>query len=83
MPILATYGEFFLSIMILLGFFTRFAALGLFIMTMVIQFLAVPEAWWTLHVYWTLITVYLMKNGGGKISLDTIIFKKQKYPAEN
>ncbi|MFT6387838.1 MAG: putative oxidoreductase [Cellvibrionaceae bacterium] len=75
-PILATYGEFFLSLMILFGIFTRFAALGLLIMIMTIQFLAVPEAWWTLHIYWTLIVIYLMKHGGGKVSLDNLLLKR-------
>ncbi len=73
---MGTFGEFFLSIMILLGFFTRFAALGLFLMTMVIQFFVYPDAWWTVHVYWVLPLLYLMKYGGGKIALDNIVLKK-------
>jgi len=71
-----TFGEFFLSLMILFGILTRFAALGLMIMTLVIQFFVYPDAWWTVHAYWVLPLLYLMKNGGGKISLDNILFKK-------
>ncbi|MFT5116780.1 MAG: putative oxidoreductase [Kiritimatiellia bacterium] len=73
---LGTFGEFFLALMILLGFMTRFAALGLFIMTMTIQFFVYPDAWWSVHVYWTLLLVYIMRNGGGFLSVDNVIFKK-------
>lgn len=73
---LGTFGEFFLAIMLLLGLMTRFAALGLFVMTMVIQFFVYPDAWWTVHVYWVLPLLYLMKNGGGLLSLDRIICKR-------
>lgn len=73
---LGTFGEFFLALMILLGFMTRFAALGLMVMTMTIQFFVYPEAWWTVHVFWTLILLYIMRNGGGAISLDRLLFKR-------
>jgi putative oxidoreductase len=73
---LGTFGEFFLALMILLGFMTRFAALGLMVMTMTIQFFVYPEAWWTVHVFWTLILLYIMRNGGGALSLDRVLFKK-------
>lgn len=73
---LGTFGEFFLALMILLGFMTRFAALGLFIMTMTIQFFVYPDAWWSVHVFWTLLLIYIMRNGGGFLSVDNVIFKK-------
>jgi putative oxidoreductase len=70
-----TFGEFFLSLLILLGLFTRFAALGLLIMTLVIQFFVYPDAWWTVHVYWVLPLLYLIKYGGGSLSLDALFRK--------
>jgi putative oxidoreductase len=73
---LGTFGEFFLALMILLGFMTRFAAFGLFIMTMTIQFFVYPDAWWSVHVFWTLLLIYIMRNGGGFLSVDNVIFKK-------
>ena len=73
---MGTFGEFFLSLLILFGFLTRFAALGFLIMTMVIQFFVYPDAWWTVHVYWCLPLLYLMKYGGGKISFDYCLWKK-------
>ncbi|MFT6791299.1 MAG: putative oxidoreductase [Cellvibrionaceae bacterium] len=74
---MATFGEFFLSLMILLGLLTRFAALGLAMMTLVIQFFVFPDKWWTVHVYWMLILLYLIKYGGGSFSLDNY-FEKTK-----
>ena len=73
---MGTFGEFFLSIMILLGLLTRFAALGLFVMTMVIQIFVYPDAWWSVHVFWVLPLLYLMKHGGGAASLDNLLCKK-------
>ena len=73
---LGTFGEFFLPLAILLGFMTRFAAAGLMIMTLVIQFFVYPEAWWSVHVFWVLLLLYIMRNGGGSVSLDRIIFKR-------
>ena len=73
---LGTFGEFFLALMILFGFMTRFAALGLMVMTMTIQFFVYPDAWWSVHVYWALILLYLMRNGGGLLSVDRLLFKR-------
>ena len=72
---MGTFGEFFLSLMILFGLLTRFAALGLLVMTLVIQFFVYPDAWWSVHVYWVLPLLYLMKNGGGRLSIDRLLFK--------
>lgn len=70
---MATLGEFFLSLLILSGLLTRFAALGLLMMTLVIQFFVYPDAWWTVHVYWVLPLLYLMKYGGGEFSVDNLL----------
>jgi len=69
---LASFGEFFLSIGILLGLFTRLSALGLFIMTAVIQIFVYPEAW-GVHIIWAAALLYLVKHGGGKVSLDNVL----------
>ena len=73
---MGTFGEFFLSLLILFGCFTRFAALGFLGMTMVIQLFVYPDAWWTVHVYWCLPLLYLMKYGGGKISIDRYLCQR-------
>lgn len=70
---LVSYAEFILPICLLLGFGTRFAALGLLIMTALIQVYVVPEALWTVHVYWASILLVLLSRGSGQISVDHII----------
>jgi len=69
---MATYGEFFLGLTIMLGLLTRFSALGLLAMTLVIQVFVYPDAWPT-HIMWLVPLLYLIKNGGGKLSLDNLI----------
>ncbi|MEP7031725.1 MAG: DoxX family protein [Pseudolabrys sp.] len=70
---LVSYAEFILPVMLLLGLGTRFAAIGLMIMTATIQIYVVPEALWTMHVYWAAILLVLMTRGPGQISLDQFI----------
>jgi len=70
---LVSYAEFILPIMLVLGFGTRFAALGLLIMTALIQIYVLPGALWTVHVYWAAILVVLLTRGPGQISIDHII----------
>jgi putative oxidoreductase len=74
---MVTFGEFFFALMIFFGLLTRLAALGLFVITMVIQFYIYPDAWWTMHAFWAVILLYLMRFGGGIISLDRILFNKR------
>lgn len=71
---MATFGEFFLSLFILLGITTRISALGLLIMTAVIQFMVYfPFEYWQTHLLWVGLLLYLLKNGSGSLSLDNII----------
>ena len=65
---LATFGEFFLSLAILFGVFTRLSAFGLLLMTVVIQ-IVLPDAWFT-HLTWAALLIFLMKYGAGAISVD-------------
>ncbi len=70
---LLSYAEFILPICLVLGFGTRFAALGLLIMTALIQIYVMPQALWSVHVYWASILMVLLALGAGQISLDHII----------
>jgi putative oxidoreductase len=70
---LVSYAEFILPICLLLGFGTRFAALGMLIMTALIQIYVMPQALWTLHVYWAAILLVLLARVPGQISVDHII----------
>ena len=70
---LVSYAEFILPIMLLLGLGTRFAAFALLVMTAVIQFYVMPQALWSVHVYWVSILMVLLSLGAGQISIDHII----------
>ena len=70
---LFTYAEFVLPICLVLGFATRFAALGLLVMTVLLQFYVLPAMLWPAHVYWASILLVLMSVGPGAISIDAII----------
>ena len=70
---LFTFAAFVLPIFLVLGFATRFAALGLFVMTVLIQVYVAPGAFWTLHAYWLALLLVLLTCGPGAISVDGII----------
>ena len=67
-------GETLLPILLVAGLGGRFAALGLFIMTLTIELFIYPGA--NEHPYWMLLLAVLMIIGPGKISLDYFIRKK-------
>lgn len=69
---LATFGEFFLGLMLLVGLFTRFAALGLLVMTLVIQIFVYPSAWST-HLLWAVGLLLLIRNGADSLSVDRLL----------
>ncbi len=68
--IAAAVGEIVLPMLLMLGLFTRFAALGLLVMTAVIQVFVYPEAWWTAHAWWTVMLVVIIALGPGAWSVD-------------
>ena len=70
---LVSYAEFVLPIMLLLGLGTRIAAVGMLIMTAMIQIYVAPGALWTTHIYWFAILLVLISQGAGQISLDRLI----------
>ena len=69
---LATFAEHFFPVLLVLGFATRFAALALLIMTLVIEIFVYPDAWPT-HGTWAACFLILMTQGPGKLSLDHLI----------
>ncbi len=66
---LAAWGEHVFPLLILLGLATRFSALALLGMTLVIQCLVYPGAYAT-HGVWASVLLMLMMQGPGKWSLD-------------
>jgi putative oxidoreductase len=67
------YTAFVLPIMLVLGAGTRFVALGLLGLTLLMQIFIAPQALWTAHIYWASILIVLMSLGAGKISVDQIV----------
>lgn len=67
--LLAAIAEHLLPILLLLGLGTRYAAVGLLLMTLVIQLFVYPGAYAT-HGVWASVLLYLMAHGAGKISVD-------------
>ena len=65
---LAALGEHVLPLMLLLGLGTRFAALGLLVMTAVIQLLVYPAADPT-HGVWAAVLLWLMVRRPGAVSI--------------
>lgn len=74
---MATYAEHLFPILLAAGFFTRFAALSLLIMTLVIQIFVYPEAWWPTHILWVAMAAILVSRGGGMLSLDALLASRR------
>ena len=83
-PDLAAYLAVTIEVMtppvLVLGLATRFAALVLFGMTLVIEVFVFPEAWPT-HIQWAAMQLMLMGRGAGLLSLDALIQRWLKHPA--
>jgi putative oxidoreductase len=69
----ATYSEHLFPILLVLGLFTRVAALALLGMTLVIEIFVYPEAWPT-HLSWAGLLLPLIAYGAGNWSLDRMLF---------
>lgn len=67
----ATYSEHFFPVL-LLGLFTRPAAVALLGMTTVIEIFVYPDAWPT-HLSWAALLLLLTGRGGGDWSLDRLL----------
>lgn len=61
--------EIVLPVLLVLGLFTRFAALGILVMTGVIQ-LTVPDGWANFHLPWAAMALALVTLGGGGVAAD-------------
>lgn len=69
---LAAYAEHLFPLLLVLGLFTRLAALALLGMTLVIQVFVYPDAWPT-HLSWAALLLYLVGRGAGSLSLDHVL----------
>ena len=65
----AAYAEHLFPVLLVLGIGTRFAALALLGMTLVIEVFVYPDAWPT-HLSWAAPLLLLAARGAGRVSLD-------------
>jgi putative oxidoreductase len=61
-------GEIMFPVLLVLGFATRFAALGLLFMTVIVE-LTVPDGW-PIHITWAAMALGIMAWGPGRVSID-------------
>jgi putative oxidoreductase len=73
---IATYAEHLLPLMLVLGIGSRFAALGLFVMTLTIQLFVYPDAFLSTHFGWFALALAIIARGPGRVSLDHLIGTK-------
>jgi putative oxidoreductase len=64
-------GEIMFPILLVLGLATRFAALGLLFMTIIVE-LTVPDGW-PIHITWAAMALGIMAWGPGRASIDCAI----------
>jgi putative oxidoreductase len=72
---MAAFAEHALPALILLGLATRFSALGLLVMTVVIEVFVYPGAYPT-HGVWATVLLYLIARGPGMLSVDHLLAQK-------
>ena len=72
---MAAFAEHVFPILLLVGLATRFSALALLGMTLVIQVFVYPGAY-PIHGVWAAVLLYLMARGPGVISLDHWIARR-------
>ncbi len=69
---MAAMAEHLFPVLILIGFATRFSALALLGMTLVIEIFVYPDAYPT-HGVWAAVLLYLIAKGPGIFSLDHLL----------
>lgn len=74
---IAAFAEHALPLLLLLGLATRFSALGLLVMTLVIEVFVYPLAYPT-HGVWATVLLYLIAKGPGVVSLDYLLVRRHR-----
>lgn len=72
---LATAAEHVLPALLVIGLASRYAALGLLVMTATIQIFVYPDAWVT-HGLWAAALLVIVARGPGALSLDALIARR-------
>ena len=75
MAFLSGCAEVTFPVLLVLGLATRFAALGLLFMTLIVE-LTVPDGW-HVHITWAAMALAIIAGGSGRVSLDYVIRRVQ------
>jgi putative oxidoreductase len=59
-------------VLLVLGLFTRYAAVGVLVMTGIIQ-LTIPDGWQNYHLPWAAMALAILTFGPGRIALDWVL----------
>lgn len=78
MAFLSGSGEILFPVLLVLGFATRFAALGLLFMTAIVE-LTAPDGW-PVHITWAAMALGIIAWGPGRISLDHLVRRFLQLP---
>jgi len=79
MAFLSGSAEIVLPILLVFGLATRFAALGLLVMTGIVE-LTVPDGW-PVHITWAAMALAIVAGGPRRLSLDHLIRRLARPPA--
>ena len=71
---LATAAELTLPVLLVIGFASRLSALGLLMMTAIIQVFVYPSGW-PEHILWATALLIIIARGPGVVSLDHLIWR--------
>lgn len=78
---LTTFAEHVFSVCLIVGLASRLSALGLILMTLVIQVFIYPHGW-PEHILWFAALLLILARGPGAISLDHLIWSRaESQPA--
>jgi putative oxidoreductase len=78
MAFLSGGGEILFPVLLVLGLGTRFAALGLLLMTCIVE-LTVPDGW-PIHLTWAAMALGIMAWGPGRLSIDHGLCRLPGWP---
>lgn len=80
---MAALGENILPVFLVLGLASRLSAMGLLVMTLVIQFFVFPQELlnfngnWSMHLLWASPLLLVLARGPGALSLDAIFTRSR------
>jgi putative oxidoreductase len=74
---MATTAEHVFPVLLIIGLASRLSALGLMVMTAVIQLFVYPDGWPD-HILWFALLLLVLARGPGAISLDHLVWSRSQ-----